>query len=54
VDSPAVYDFVETAKAVASLNPIPDAWVPSRFDGVRVLKSKHPHPQPVSTLRTAR
>lgn len=54
VDSPAVCDFVETAKAVASLNPIPDAWVPSRFDGVRVLRSKHPHPQPVSTLRTAR
>lgn len=31
VDSPVVNDFVETAKAVASLSHIPDAWVPRRF-----------------------
>jgi hypothetical protein len=54
VDSPAVRDFVETAKAVASLNPIPDAWVPSRFRDLRDVRAKTNTPQPVSTLRTAR
>jgi hypothetical protein len=54
VDSPAVRDFVETAKAVASLNPIPDAWVPSRFHDLRDARAKDTAPQPVSTLRPAR
>ncbi len=31
VDSVVVRDFVDTAKAVASLSSLPDAWIPSRF-----------------------
>ena len=42
VDSPVVRDFVETAKAVASLSPIPDAWIPSRFS-----QEQTPPPKPL-------
>jgi DNA-binding transcriptional LysR family regulator len=51
VDSPAVRDFVETAKAVASLSPIPDAWVPSRFSAERVPDSSPVAREPIPLRR---
>ena len=53
VDSSVVRDFVETAKAVASLSPIPDAWVPSRFSGEQMSPAKPVALQAVSPLRRA-
>ncbi|MGH3583890.1 MAG: LysR substrate-binding domain-containing protein, partial [Mycobacterium sp.] len=51
VDSPAVHDFVETARAVASLSPIPDAWIPSRFSNGSTASAKPGASQPLSPLR---
>ncbi|WP_269466567.1 LysR family transcriptional regulator [Mycobacterium sp. MS1601] len=51
VDSPVTRDFVETAKAVASLSPIPNAWVPNRTSGDQVLPTKHVDQHEVSRLR---
>jgi DNA-binding transcriptional LysR family regulator len=51
VDSPAVHDFVETARAVASLSPIPDAWIPSRFSNELTTSPKHGALQSLSPLR---
>lgn len=53
VDSPVVRDFVETAKAVASLSPIPDAWVPSRFSQEQTSSAKPVALQSVPSLRRA-
>lgn len=51
VDSPIVGDFVETAKAVASLSPIPDAWIPNRLPEDQVPPIKTGDWQEVSRLR---
>lgn len=51
VDSPVVGDFVETAKAVASLSPIPGAWIPNRLPEAQVPPTKTGAWQAVSHLR---
>lgn len=51
VDSPVVRDFVDTAKAVASLSPIPDTWVPSRFTTEQTLSANAVGGNHVSPLR---
>lgn len=53
VDSPAVTDFVETAKAVAALSPIPDAWTPNRLSSAESGFVKISAQQPSLRLQQA-
>lgn len=51
VDSPVVGDFVETAKAVASLSSIPNSWIPNQPSEVQVPPAKTNAWPEVSRLR---
>ena len=53
VDSPTVRDFVETARAVTSLHPIPDAWVPDRLRDGRSARVERARDTDVTALRRA-